>query len=101
MNGAHSLEGRLEICVNEMWGTVCNDEFDTNAAMVVCRQLGIQGLGKLYLYMFFRTSWIRHYSSYTMSQKYNSSYLALLQYSSTLIHSVTIYVIYNLLDDMS
>ena len=38
--------GRLEICVNEGWGTVCNDGltdrdgFDIDAARVVCRQLG-------------------------------------------------------------
>ena len=47
VGGATTLEGRLEICINGAWGTVCNDEFDTTAAMVVCRQLGVQGSGKL------------------------------------------------------
>lgn len=37
------LVGRLEVCVNEEWGTVCNNGFDTNAAIVVCRQLGVEG----------------------------------------------------------
>ena len=39
--------GRLEICVNGEWGSVCNDGptsytdgFDIEAARVVCRQLG-------------------------------------------------------------
>lgn len=39
-------EGRLEICVGELWGTVCNDGFDINAAQVVCRQLGFQEHGE-------------------------------------------------------
>ena len=38
-------EGRLEICADGHWGTVCNDGFDTNAAMVVCRQLGFPDSG--------------------------------------------------------
>ena len=37
-------EGRLEICVNDYWGTVCNDGvndvFDRHATEVVCKQLG-------------------------------------------------------------
>ena len=33
----NGFEGQLEICINGTWGTVCNDGFDTSAAMVVCR----------------------------------------------------------------
>ena len=41
----------MEVCVNDTWGTVCNDGFDRAAAMVVCRQLGVTGSGK---YIFIR-----------------------------------------------
>ena len=40
-------QGRLEVCANGYWGTVCNDRFDINAARIVCLQLGIQENGKL------------------------------------------------------
>ena len=33
-------KGRMEVCVNGLWRTVCDSYLDTVAAQVVCRQLG-------------------------------------------------------------
>lgn len=34
-----SLEGRLEVCINNAWGTVCNSLFDADDAAVACSRL--------------------------------------------------------------
>ena len=46
MGGPTSSSGRLEVCFNETWGTVCDYLWSELDADVACRQLGYPPYGK-------------------------------------------------------
>ena len=46
VDGSNKYEGRVEVCVNQAWGTVCAySQWSSNDARVVCNQIGALTLG--------------------------------------------------------
>ena len=43
--GVNDTEGRVEICYNSTWGTVCDNMWGAINAGVACRQLGFSSTG--------------------------------------------------------
>ena len=46
MNGPSVSEGKVLMCLNEVWGSFCPSSLDNNDAKVVCYQLGYSPKGK-------------------------------------------------------
>ena len=40
VGGRSITSGRVEVCVEKRWGTVCGDSWDVMEIEVICRQLG-------------------------------------------------------------
>lgn len=41
------MEGRVEVRHYGVWGTVCDDDFGTNEALVICNNLGFKGIAEV------------------------------------------------------
>lgn len=46
LRGGSSSEGRVELCISNVWGTVCDDLWSDDDATVVCKQLGFSRHGE-------------------------------------------------------
>ena len=45
VGGSNNREGRVEVCLNGIWGTVCDNNWSQEDANIVCRQLGYSNSG--------------------------------------------------------
>ena len=45
LNGSNQKEGRLEICIGNKYGSICDDRWDVLDVTVVCRKLGYHEKG--------------------------------------------------------
>ena len=47
VGGSSPIEGRVEVCANNNWGTVCDNSWENTDAQVACRQAGFAFEGAL------------------------------------------------------
>ena len=55
--GTASMNGRVEVCLNGDWGTVCDDGWTTVDSNIACRQLGFSNSGETHWLLNFILLW--------------------------------------------
>ena len=84
VGGSNVLEGRVEVCYNNAWGTICSDGFGTQDAEVVCRQTTLFPINGEAIY----------YSFTTFAMWCDSIFLKSVKFM--LLHFISLVKIYNL-----
>ncbi len=46
IGATQASEGTVQLCKDGQWGTICDDDWETADAVVVCRQLGLMTDGR-------------------------------------------------------
>ena len=41
--GGSNTSGRIEVCVDGLWGTICANSLDDETAAEICKQIGLKG----------------------------------------------------------
>ena len=70
VGGTRPDRGRVEICLFNMWGTVCDDLWSTFDARVTCRQLGYSGTSKYCSLRYPQVQWFMVNSFYSAMRRY-------------------------------
>ncbi len=54
LEGESDMEGRVEVCKRNIWGTICHNGWGVTDANVICRQLGFSSVGNCILMTLFK-----------------------------------------------
>ena len=98
MGGSSQYEGRVEVCINDQWGTVCDDSWDRTDATVVCKQLGYGVAGSEYVHDW--ASWtsfnptVFFFAQVELHMAILGSVLVLAPFTCTLLLVLQVLVIY-------